>query len=478
MVSAKGFVTSSATVVLDRVLQNDSLRHIARRYAEKAAYNASMRLEMPGPIKAAEFVGKRNLIYAIDRALDRGAISSRVREKILKNLFGKIMLPKKDVQEAFYEKYKIYPPGFITISPTAHCNLFCEGCYANSSNRDKIHLDFDVFCRILEEKQRDWDSNFTVISGGEPLMWRSRGKTLLDLLRKYQDQFFMMYTNGTLIDERMADAIAEVGNLTPAVSLEGFEEATDKRRGKGTFSKILKAFDNLRRVGVPFGVSLTATRENVEAMMSREFIDFCFEQQGAIYAWFFQYMPIGRHFTLEHLVTPEQRLAMYKAQWDYMQNKKLFFVDFWNGGPISQGCFSGGRRGGYFYINWNGDVTPCVFFPYSTHNVYKIYENGGTINDVLLTGLFQDLRQWQKEYGYSEVGKSDPDKIGNWLAPCPIRDHHKAAWEMIQRNNARGIDLPAQEAVLDEKYHAMLEEYGERVSQLTQGEWERDYLRN
>lgn len=476
MVSAKGIMKNSAAVLLDKVLKNDGLRHFARQYAEKAAYKASMELEMPRPLKEAEFIGKRNLIYSIDKALSRGAISSGVRKKVLKNLIGKVMMPKNKVREAFYEKYKIYPPGFITISPTAHCNLFCEGCYAGSSNRDKIHLDFDVFSRILEEKQRDWDSNFTVISGGEPLMWRSSGKTLLDLLRKFQDQYFMMYTNGTLIDEKMADEIASIGNLTPAVSLEGFEDATDKRRGKGTFSKILKAFENLRRAGIPFGVSLTATRDNVEALMSEEFIDFCFEQQGAIYAWFFQYMPIGRHFTLQRLVTPEQRLEMYRAQWSYMRNRKLFFVDFWNGGPISQGCFSGGRRGGYFYINWNGDVTPCVFFPYSTHNIYKIYETGGTINDVLFSGLFRDLRRWQIEYGYSKEGKSDKEKMGNWLAPCPIRDHHRIAQEMIRKNDAKPIDLPAQEALLDEKYQTMLEEYGERVGLLTRGDWERDYI--
>ena len=476
MISARSVMKSSAAGLLDRVLKNDSLRHMACRYAEKAAYKASMRLEIPLALKEAEFVGKRNLIQSINKAIDRGAISPGVQKKVLNNLIGKVMMPQNDVRTAFHEKYQLYPPGFITISPTAHCNLFCKGCYADSSNRAKFHLDFDVFSRIISEKQRDWDSYFTVVSGGEPLMWRSQGKNLLDLVRKHNDTYFLMYTNGTLIDARTAEEIADVGNLTPAISMEGFEPETDARRGTGTFAKILQAFENLRRVGVPFGVSLTATRSNVDVLMSEEFINFLFEKQGAIYAWFFQYMPIGRHFTLDQLVTPEQRLAMYKAQWSYMRDRKLFFVDFWNGGPISQGCFSGGRRGGYFYINWNGDVAPCVFFPYSTDNVYRIYERGGTISDVLTSGLFHDLREWQKEYGYSEVGKSDAKDIGNWLTPCPYRDHHRIAQEMILRNNAKPIDLPAEEALLDSKYHEMLTEYGERVGELTRGQWERDYL--
>ena len=38
-----------------------------------------------------------------------------------------------------------------------------------------------------------------------------------------------MYTNGTLIDEKMAQRMAEVGNITPAISVEGFEKKTDER---------------------------------------------------------------------------------------------------------------------------------------------------------------------------------------------------------------------------------------------------------
>lgn len=476
MVSAKKIVKGSAAILLDKVMANDGLRHFAVQYAEKASYKASMEDGYPVPIKQAEFIGKRNLIYSIDKALGKGIISPNVRKRVLKSLVGRVMMPDWNARAAFYQEYKIYPPGFVTISPTAQCNLFCEGCYANSSKREKSHLDFDVVSRLIEEKAKFWGSYFTVISGGEPLMWRSSGKGLLDLLRKFPDQYFMMYTNGTLIDKKMSEEIAEAGNLTPAVSMEGFEEETDARRGKGTFQKIMEAFENLRRVGVPFGVSLTATRKNAEVLTSDRFVDFVFEQQGAIYGWFFHYMPIGRHFTLDLLITPEQRLHMYKRQLEFMEKKKLFFVDFWNGGPISRGCLSGGRRGGYFYINWNGDVTPCVFFPYSTHNIYKIYESGGDINTVLFSGLFQDIRKWQEDYGYPKDPSRIDRTIGNWLRPCPIRDHYRVAYDLIQKHKAEPIDTPAGEALEDEKYRTMLEEYGARVGELTQEEWEREYL--
>jgi len=330
--------------------------------------------------------------------------------------------------------------------------------------------------KIISEKEALWGSYFTVISGGEPLLWRSGGKSLLDIFKKFKHEYFMMYTNGTLIDKKMARQLAELGNVTPAISIEGFEDATDARRGKGTYKKILEAFKNLREVGVPFGVSLTATKKNVDALLSDEFIDFCFGEQGAIYGWFFHYMPIGRAYTMELVVTPEQRVEMYKRQQVLMRDKKLFFLDFWNGGPISHGCLAGGRRGGYFYINWNGDVTPCVFFPYSTANIRDVYDNGGDLNTLLFSDFFKDIRQWQTDYGFAQDYKVVKPEIGNWLRCCPMRDHHRKAQEFITKHNAKPVDLPAADAIADSEYHEMLAAYGDRVGELTEQIWNEEYL--
>jgi len=91
---------------------------------------------------------------------------------------------------------------------------------------------------------------------------------------KHPDVLFMFYTNGTLIDEKTAQRIAALGNVTPAISVEGWHERTDERRGVGVFDKILAAMEQLRKAGVFFGISLTATRHNVEEILSEEFIDY------------------------------------------------------------------------------------------------------------------------------------------------------------------------------------------------------------
>ena len=136
------------------------------------------------------------------------------------------------------------------------------GCYANAVVAPQDTLDFDVFERILTEKKELWGSWFTVISGGEPLMYRSQGKSIFDIFERHPDNFFLMFTNGTLINEENARRLAALGNVTPAISVEGYEEQTDARRGKGTYARILKAFRTLQSYGVPYGVSLTAFRDN------------------------------------------------------------------------------------------------------------------------------------------------------------------------------------------------------------------------
>jgi hypothetical protein len=54
-------------------------------------------------------------------------------------------------------------------------------------------------------------------------------------------------------------------------------------------------------------VSVTATRDSAKLVLSDEFLDYYFDAKGAIYGWIFQYMPIGRSYTADLMVTPKQR---------------------------------------------------------------------------------------------------------------------------------------------------------------------------
>src|SRR6056297_298780 len=170
-------------------------------------------------------------------------------------------------------------PWAILMDPTSACNLNCEGCWAGEYEKGDT-LEFETMDRIINEA-KELGIYFIIFSGGEPTVY----PRLMELVERHPDVGFMMYTNGTLIDDEMADKMLEVGNVSPVISLEGYKESTDKRRGEGTYDKIMAAMDRLRERGIIFGISLTVTRYNVEELLGDDdFIDFMIEK-GAIYGW-------------------------------------------------------------------------------------------------------------------------------------------------------------------------------------------------
>lgn len=153
--------------------------------------------------------------------------------------------------------------------------------------------------------------HFTVISGDEPFMWSDGDVGLLDVFADHPDTFFLVYTHGTLISEEVAERSADLGNVTPCVSTEGFGAHTDERRGRGVYRKVLSAFESFRKAGVLYGTSTTVTRRNKDTVFSREFMDLHLQNHGVYYGWIFQYMPVGRSYSLDLMPTPEQRVDMW-----------------------------------------------------------------------------------------------------------------------------------------------------------------------
>lgn len=202
-----------------------------------------------------------------------------------------------------------------------------------------------------------------IYTGGEPLV---RKNDLIKLCEKHSDCVFLSFTNATLIDEAFADEMLRVGNFVPAISLEGFEEATDGRRGDGVYKKVTKAMDILRKKKLIYGISCCYTSANYESIASEEFYDSLINL-GAYFVWFFHYMPIGNDAASELLPTAEQRIGVYNKIRHYRTTKPLFAMDFQNDAEYVGGCIAGDRR--YLHINANGDIDPCVFIHYSDSNI-------------------------------------------------------------------------------------------------------------
>ena len=347
--------------------------------------------------------------------VDRG-----MRHKMVCNVVVNSLLVGAVRRKQVEEKEGVHVPFTILIDPTSACNLKCVGCWAGEyATHDQ--LEPELFDRIIREAKEIGVYTF-VLSGGEPLLYPH----LFELAEKHNDVAFMMYTNGTRITDEVADRLQDLGNISPAISIEGLEELTDARRGKGVFAKICAAMDRLRERGVLFGASVTVTKSNIAEVASEAFVDFLITK-GVKYLWSFHYIPIGRDPNVNLMITPEQRAWLYERFRYLRTHKPIQIIDFWNDGELTCGCIAGGRS--YFHINARGDVEPCAFVHFAVDNIRE-----KSLKEVLGSPLFT---AYQRRQPFSE----------NYLRPCPVIDVPEALRDIVKETGAHPTH-PGAETVL------------------------------
>jgi len=159
---------------------------------------------------------------------------------------------------------------------TMRCNLHCEFCYVG----DLLNLEGEWRQELTIEElskafpaQKDFQISLT---GGEIFM-RKDIMSVLDLFREKGYAAGYLTTNGTIITEERADALAELaakGFLKHiSVSVDGPKDVHDIARGlKGTFERTTEGLKRLqaaaRRKNTPLRVSINTTvaHESLEAL--------------------------------------------------------------------------------------------------------------------------------------------------------------------------------------------------------------------
>ncbi len=365
----------------------------------------------------------------------------------LKSLFVNFFLNANiigwDKQQAVRDKYGCNAPWAILLDPTSACNLHCTGCWA-AEYGNKLNLSFEEIDDIVQQG-KDMGVHMYIYTGGEPLV---RKDDLIKICEKHSDCAFLSFTNGTLIDEAFADEIKRVHNFIPSISLEGFEEATDARRGKGTYQKVMKAMQLLKDRNLMYGLSCCYTSQNLDSISSEAYFDKLIDM-GALFVWFFHYMPVGNDAHPELMPSPEQRTDMFNRIRDYRSRKPIFAMDFQNDGEFVGGCIAGGRR--YFHINANGDMDPCVFIHYSDSNIHD-----KTILEAMQSPLFMAYHDGQP---FND----------NMLRPCPMLENPQLLRDMVEQSGAHSTDPESPESV--EHLCAKCDDYAEAWAPVAKELW-------
>ena len=348
-------------------------------------------------------------------------VDSKVIRKLAECFAINTTLVGKPIREKYKAKYSIKVPWAILMDPTSACNLSCTGCWAAQYEKEQ-NLPYAVLDSICQQGKK-MGIYWYLFSGGEPLI---RKKDIIKLCEEHQDCFFLAFTNGTLVDEKFCEEILRIGNLTLCFSIEGIEEATDMRRGKGSYQKVIEAMELMKKYRLFFGYSTCYHRYNTESVASDEFVDEMLAR-GCFYAWNFTYIPIGKNAQTDLIATPEQRAYMYKRVNEIRTHKPILALDFWNDGELAGGCIAGGRS--YFHINAAGDVEPCAFVHYSNVNIKDV-----SLLEALQSPIF---KAYQKRQPFNQ----------NQLQPCPLMDNPERIREIIAESNARSTDIISPEKI-------------------------------
>ncbi|WP_427340329.1 radical SAM protein [Caloranaerobacter sp. DY30410] len=350
-------------------------------------------------------------------------INPEVRKKTLINFFINSGLVGIPIADNFRKELDINIPWAILMDPTAKCNLNCIGCWASNYNK-KDSLSNELLDRIITEG-KELGIYMYIYSGGEPLV---RKDDLIEIAEKHNDCMFLAFTNATLVDEKFVKELSRVGNFALAISVEGFEDETDMRRGKGTFKKVMKAMDLLKEEGIVFGFSTCYHSKNVDVVGSEKYLDLMIEK-GCTFGWYFTYMPLGKDAALDLVARPDQREYMYQFVRKMREKKPIFILDFWNDGEFVNGCIAGGRN--YFHINANGDVEPCAFIHYSNVNIKDV-----SLLEALKSPIFMEYK------------KNQPFNK-NHLRPCPLLDNPEKLRQMVHNSKAHSTQ-PIDKEPVDE----------------------------
>lgn len=365
-------------------------------------------------------------------------------QKSIMNLISNQLFKGEIKRGKFLKDMGFSPPVLVVISPTMRCNLKCYGCYAGKYEKGE-DLGLGTLDRLMREAE-DMGIYFMTITGGEPLVL---GDDLMDLLGRHRGILFQIYTNGTLIDEHMAKRFAGTGNAFPCISVEGFAEETDARRGEGCYDKVMDAMDNLKREGALFGFSATATRENNDLIVSERFVDF-YKAKGCDIGWYFHYVPVGKLPGVELMPTAAQRMFRREEIIKRRARHDILLADFWNDGPMVGGCMAGGRR--YLHINACGDVEPCVFCHFAVDNI-----KDKSLKEILNSKFFTEIRKRQP---YND----------NLLRPCMIIDVPQVLRDVVTSCKAHPTHWGA-EAVINELADD-LDTYSEAYGEIADEKWE------
>ena len=271
---------------------------------------------------------------------------------------------------------------FIQWHLTERCNLRCTHCYQDGVKTDEFSLP-EVMSVIGEVSDSidSWSEIYGIdfspsfnITGGEPFFRHD----IFDILDTIAGKGFDIYllTNGTLINEKKAQRLADIGIKGVQVSIEGPEDIHNSIRGRCSFKASMNGVKNLLDSGLT--VTLNTTLSDINAASFMDMIKIA-SSEGAQKLGFSRLVPSGRGAGLLRHMLPNEMVKdlyadIFSAKTDGLtivtgdpvasQMRSLSDAD---AGNIACGGCAAGVSG--LTILSDGTIMPCRRLPIPIGNI-------------------------------------------------------------------------------------------------------------
>ncbi len=170
--------------------------------------------------------------------------------------------------------YPLVEPDVLQLSITNDCNLRCKSCNVWKNEHNAETLTLREIEMILKESE-EWGIKEVHILGGEPFLRKDWDK--IALCAKDRGMFVVICSNGTLVDDSLAERIVETKVDLVSISLDGAKSQThDFLRGQtGAYDKIIKGINTIDKysVGGRPKIVLILTVSKVNLLELKEYVD-------------------------------------------------------------------------------------------------------------------------------------------------------------------------------------------------------------
>jgi MoaA/NifB/PqqE/SkfB family radical SAM enzyme len=177
-------------------------------------------------------------------------------------------------------------------------------------------------------------------------------------------------------------------NVIPILSLEGYREETDDRRGTGVYETLRRTIRKLRGRRVFWGLSFTVTSLNFSMIVNEKHIRGLIAEGGKSF-FFVEYVPVSKG-TEGLVLTEEQKAMMIRSVNGFRSRLAGLFVMFPGDEDEFGGCLSSGR--GFVHVNAQGRLEPCPFAPYSDVSLEDM-----PLREALKSDLLKKIRENHSE---------------------------------------------------------------------------------